>query len=113
MKRKIAMLTALILVAVVAINAQSEKQKPPPPPKVDIVKFQPPVSVGIASQKEFLKKNPDVSDINWQETKTIILKLKSGKEEKYNLTNEAEKKSFTDKYGKTPIQPPPPPKKLT
>ena len=110
------MLVALFVVGVVATNAQSEKQKPPPPPpKVDILKFQPPASVGMASQKEFLKKNPDIADVNWQERKTIILKLKSGKEEKYNLETEDGKKSFTGKYGKPPIQPPPPPppKKLT
>lgn len=110
--KKISMLLTLFIIGVTG-NAQVEKKEPPPPPppKADITKYQAPASAGIKSQKDFLKRNPNVANLNWQngKTKTIILSLKSREEERYDLTNEEEKKIFFGKYGVPPLQPPPPP----
>ena len=68
-----------------------------------------------------MKRNPTVANI-WEEENTTVVKLKSGKKEKYKLTNEIEKKLFVDKYGEPPLSPPkvvykpappPPPKPTT
>lgn len=116
MKKIFPVAVALILAGAFTANAQIEKKEPPEPKEpvkvVDEKKFTPPASVGMTSQNEFLMRNPGVASVEWNETKTIVLKLKSGKEEKYNLTIAAEKKAFTEKYGKPPIMPPPPPQNL-
>ena len=111
MKKVFSVLAMLFIAGLMISNAQSEKKPPPPPkepPKVDIKKFKPPVVVKSEFAKEnyaFLKRNPTVANI-WIEDNLTIIKLKSGKKEKYNLKNELEKKSFVEKYGTPPINPP-------
>ena len=113
MKKILSMLVMLFIIGAVNINAQSEKEKLPPPPpapkeipKVDITKFKPPASnETIRSNNAFFKRNPTVANVWLDGTKTLI-KLKSGKREEYNLTNEAERKSFVEKYGEPPVNPP-------
>ena len=102
--KKVFTIAASFFLVIVAVNAQKEKKEPPPPPL--------PAFEGINSQKDFLKRNPSIFNVNWQtgKQKTIILKFKSGTEERYDLTNKTEQKNFTGKYGTAPIQPPPPPK---
>jgi hypothetical protein len=109
--KKILFLTTMgLLTGIVYVNAQSEKAippPPPPPPKLEIKKFKPPVlNASGKSNNEFIKRNPTVANIWMQKDDITIIKLRSGKEEKYNLKNETEKKSFIEKYGEPPMNPP-------
>ena len=130
MKKIFAVAASLILV-VVSANSQSEKKEPPPPPPKpmgETVKFQPPKivkdeEVNVSKPKEppvvkvsgkivddFYKRNPSISDISSQDN-IISLKKKDGTTEKYDMSKKEEDKSFTEKYGVSPIPPPPPPPK--
>ncbi len=132
MKKILAVAASLILV-VVSANSQSEKKEPPPPPpkpKKEVVKFEPPKIVvdeeaNTAKPKEppvvtvkgkvaddFYERNPSVSDISRQGN-IISLKKKDGTIEKYDMNKKEEDKSFTERYGVSPIPPPPPPKKVS
>lgn len=133
--KKIFTLAALLILVVVSANSQSEKKEPPPPPppkpKKEVVKFEPPKivvdeEVNTAKPKEppvvtvkgkvaddFYERNPSVSDISRQGN-IISLKKKDGKIENYDMSKKEEDKSFTEKYGVSPIpSPPPPPKKVS
>ncbi len=57
---------------------------------------------------DFLKRNPSVKGLSWNNSE-VIIRLKSGKEERYNLDNTQETDAIGRKYGKLPIAPPPPP----
>jgi len=121
--KKIFSIAASLILVVVAANAQSEKKKPPPPPprpetiideKVKVDKdakaMAPPViTVKGKMADEFYKRNPTVSDISRQ-GKIITIKNKDGTIEKYDMSKKEEDKTFTAKYGVSPIPPPPPPK---
>lgn len=102
MKKKLLLLLFIYFTGIVTLIAQSDKKAPQPPQSI---------TEGINSQKEFLKRNPSVVSLEWQneKQKTIILILKSGVEETYDLTNETVKREFNIKYGNAPMQPPPPP----
>jgi hypothetical protein len=129
--KKIFTLAASLILVVVSANSQSEKKEPPPPPpkpKKEVVKFEPPKivvdeEVNTAKPKEppvvtvkgkvaddFYERNPSVSDISRQGN-IISLKKKDGTIEKYDMNKKEEDKSFTEKYGISPIPPPPPPPK--
>src|SRR6187455_122143 len=130
--KKIFTLAALLILVVVSANSQSEKKEPPPPPppkpKKEVVKFEPPKIVvdeeaNTAKPKEspvvtvkgkvaddFYERNPSVSDISRQGN-IISLKKKDGTIEKYDMNKKEEDKSFTERYGVSPIPPPPPPPK--
>ena len=113
----------VLLIVGKAVNAQSEEKKPPPPPpKKEVVKFKPPVIVKDSELKdqpvitvsgkkadEFYKKNPSVSEISRQGN-MITIKKKDGKDEKYDLGSKEGSRIFKEKYGESPIAPPPPPK---
>ena len=114
----------VLLIVGKAVNAQSEDKKPspPPPPKKEVVKFDPPVIVKDSELKdqpvitvsgkkadEFYKKNPSVADISRQGN-MITIKKRDGKDEKYDLGSKEGSKIFKEKYGESPIAPPPPPK---
>lgn len=124
MKKILAVASSLILV-VVSANSQSEKKQPPPPPpkviideKVKVKKIdgeiatEPPV-ITIRGEKaaEFYERNPSVAGISRQEN-VITIKKKDGTSEKYNMSKKEDDKSFTEKYGVSPIPPPPPPSKV-
>ena len=129
--KKIFALAASLVLVIVSANSQSEKKEPPPPPpkpKKEVVKFEPPKIVAdeesnTAKPKEppvvtvkgkvaddFYERNPSVSDISRQGN-IISLKKKDGTIEKYDMNKKEEDKSFTEKYGVSPIPPPPPPPK--
>lgn len=127
MRKVYALLPALVFVCSIAANAQSEKKEPPPPPKPknETTKFTPPkivideevevkeppvITVKGELDDEFYKRNPSVAGITRQDD-IIILKKKDGTTEKYNLSKKEDYKSFTEKYGASPIPPPPPPLK--
>jgi len=75
------------------------KNPPPPPPKII-----------IEMADEFYTRNPSVAEISRQGN-IITLKMKDGTKEKYEMNKKEEDKSFTEKYGASPIPPPPPPPK--
>ena len=137
MKKTLAVAASLILV-IVSANSQSEKKEPPPPPKPkEEVKYKvvkdekvkntspividekvdankpsepPVVTVKWEGADEFYKKNPTVSDIS-RKGSVITIKKKDGTSEKYDMKKKEDDKSFTEKYGVSPIPPPPPPPK--
>jgi len=133
MKKIFAVAASLILV-VVSANSQSEKKEPPPPPpkpkqeiKEEKVKntsptvidekvnpskpLEPPVvTVKGKETDNFYKRNPTVSGISRQGS-VITIKKKDGTTEKYDMNKKEDDKSFTEKYGVSPIPPPPPPPK--
>jgi len=137
MKKIFAVAASLILV-VVAANSQSEKKEPPPPPpkpkeevKYKVVEemvkstsptvieetvnaskpLEPPVvTVKGKGADDFYKRNPTVSGIS-RKGSVITIKKKDGMTEKYDMNKKEEDKSFTEKYGVSPIPPPPPPPK--
>ena len=98
-------------------NAQSTKKEPPPPPpppKDEVVKSEPQkIKVSGPLDDDFYKRNPSVSNFSRQGN-IISLKKKDGTTEKYDMSKKEEDKSFTEKYGVSPIpSPPPPPKKVS
>lgn len=123
MKQLFSLAASLVLV-IMSASAQSEKKQPPPPPpelimdeKVKVKKIdgeivnEPPV-ITIRGEKadQFYKRNPSVAGISRQEN-VITVKKKNGTVEKYDMSKKEDDKSFTDKYGVSPIPPPPPPPK--
>lgn len=59
---------------------------------------------------EFNKRNPSVQRLGWKsKPHRVVIHLKNGTEEVYNLENEAERNKAIRKYGNLPIAPPPPP----
>lgn len=135
MKKTLAVAASLIL-GVVSANSQSEKKEPPPPPPKPEVKYktvkdekikttspiiiidekvnvrkplEPPViTVKGKGADDFYKRNPTVSGISRQGS-IITIKNKDGTIEKYDMNKKEQDKSFTEKYGVSPIPPPPPP----
>ena len=115
--KKIFCLAASLILVIVSANAQSEKKEPPPPPppkniideKVQ-VKEPPVVTVKGKMADEFYTRNPSVAGIS-RHGNIIMLKMKDGTNEKYDMNKKEEDKSFTEKYGASPIPPPPPPPK--
>lgn len=123
MKKVFGVAASLVLV-IVSANAQSEKKEPPPPPpkvimdekvkakKIDgeIVTEPPVITLRGEKANEFYKRNPSVTGISRQ-ANVITIKKKDGTSEKYDMSKKEDDKSFTEKYGVSPIpQPPPPPK---
>ena len=104
------------------------KTEPPPPPKAkdEMTKFTPPkivkdeeaqvkdvpvITIKGKRADEFYQRNPTVSEISGRGN-IITLKKKDGTIENYDMSKKEEDKSFTEKYGVSPIPPPPPvPKK--
>lgn len=135
MRKIFLVLVVSFFIASVTINAQSEKKEPPPKPKEEKINIPPPkvVKAGVEkpapplvikeeqtkqppiitvkgkSADEFYARNPSVSDISRQGN-IITLKKKDGTTERYDMTTKDDDKSFTGKYGQSPIPPPPPPK---
>ena len=138
--KKIFALAASLILVVVSANSQSEKKEPPPPPpkpkeevkykvveekvkntspivieeKVNASKPSEPPVVNIKGKgaDDFYKRNPTVAGISRQGS-VITIKKKDGTTEKYDMNKKEEDKSFTEKYGVSPIPPPPPPKKVS
>lgn len=60
--------------------------------------------------KDFRKRNPDVKQVYWQQSPfRMIVELKDGTEEAYNLEKAESKNRAIKKYGKLPIAAPAPP----
>ena len=131
--KKIFAVGASLFLVIVSANAQTEKKEPPPPPpkpkevKVKEEKIiepvivdertnptkplEPPVITVTGKMADvFYKRNPGVSDI-LRKGSIITVKKKDGTIEKYDMNKKDEDKSFTERYGVSPIPPPPPPPK--
>jgi hypothetical protein len=76
---------------------------PPPPPPAFFEENNVPTD-----HKLFLKRNPSVRSVGWSK-ETIIIRLKSGEQERYNIADEKSLKVAEKKYGSLPVAPPPPP----
>ena len=123
MKRKIPILSLLLLsVCLVTAQTKSRTVPPPPPPSVPLIVETieappPPPPVPRVPPKPilpkeyiyFLKRNPAVLDISWSKNNRVHILLKTGKKEVYNLNNSEEVKKLEVKYGKLPPPPPGPP----
>lgn len=123
------------------VDEKIKVKEPPPPPKpkeevkYNVVKeekvkkppviidekvnpgnpSEPPViTVKGKTADDFYKRNPSVSEVS-KKGSVITVKKKDGTIEKYDMNKKEEDKSFTEKYGVSPIPPPPPPpsKKLS
>jgi hypothetical protein len=119
--KKLMVVGASLFLVVVSANAQSEKKEPPPPPppkevakykvvEEEKIKEPPVITVKGKHTDDFYKRNPDVSGISRQGS-IITIKKKDSTTEKYDMNKKQEDKSFTEKYGVSPIPPPPPPPK--
>lgn len=92
MKKTFTMLAVVLIVGRGAAIAQSKTELPPPPPP-------PPAPAKIVlhgndanvSLTYFYEQNPMVSHVHSGDG-TVILELKNGKKEKYDLANDAEKR---------------------
>lgn len=63
-----------------------------------------------AGVKAFLKRNTQIKQVYWKHSPLrMIVALKDGTEESYDLTSEASKTRAVKKYGKLPVPAPPPP----
>lgn len=63
-----------------------------------------------AGVKNFQKRNPQIKQVYWKHSPLrMIVALKDGTEESYDLTSEASKNRAVKKYGKLPMPAPPPP----
>ena len=121
MKKRI--LVAVAILAGSVTFAQQKKVKEPPPPVADVKEVPPPPpskpkappkiqvehfsSPGNADYQAFLKRNSAVKGLGWSENK-VRIRLKSGKEEVYELNNAGQMQELKNKYGELPVPPPPP-----
>jgi hypothetical protein len=98
-----------------AFAQKKEKQTPlpPPPPLVVIVNEvppppPPPKEALPKDYQAFLKHNPTVKGIDWNNTE-VRIRLKSGKEEVFDMNNKEDVEKLKNQYGELPAAPPPPP----
>jgi hypothetical protein len=112
MSKIIFKLSAFVIASMITTNTFSQKEQIPPPPPPPP---EPPVFVSIKSAvptitiDKFYKNNPSVAKAYTEKDKKIIVELKDGTKEKYNILEEKEKNNFINKYGALPLLPPPPP----
>ncbi|HCT23319.1 MAG TPA: hypothetical protein DIW54_08290 [Chitinophagaceae bacterium] len=72
-----------------------------------VIEVIPSDPVGV---KDFQKRNPQIKQVYWKHSPLrMIVALKDGTEESYDLTSEASKNRAVKKYGKLPMPAPPPP----
>ena len=102
--------------ATIEKNGDIPPPPPPPPPMAPPAPPAPPEPGDQVAEKwnsndydAFLERNPSVKGLSWNNKNWLTIRLKSGKEEKYNLADEKSKKAAEDKYGELPVAPPPPP----
>lgn len=80
---------------------------PPPPPAPPM-----PTTQMENHYEAFLKRNTSIKSVGWTNNNEIVIRLKSGKEEKYNLDDGRSIKVAEAKYGELPVAPPAPPPPL-
>ena len=121
MMKKMFVVLALMSTSVTFAQQKKIKQPPAPPPPVEDIKQIPPPppkpteplplkETGLPQDYQaFLKKNPAVKGVGWSNKNVVHIRLKSGKEELYDLNNEEDAQKLKNKYGELPVPPPPPP----
>jgi hypothetical protein len=110
MMKKQLMLAGGVLFAAL-VMAQDKSIPPPPPPVSAVENLTPPPPSINDDYMLFLKRNPSVKSLGWLANgSSVRIRLKSGKEELYNLNSEKEIAVLNRKYGRLPIAPPPPPR---
>lgn len=77
---------------------------PVPPPSEDTIPDGVP-----EDYRQFLKRNPGVERVSWRPDAVIII-LKNGATETYDVRSDADREKLTKKYGELPAAPPAPPK---
>jgi cytochrome c-type biogenesis protein CcmH/NrfF len=102
MKKKQIVLSTLLLAS--AFLTQVQAQNVTALPKENQENSHPPLQV-----TKFLKRNQAIDKVHWRSNNLIIITLKNGKRETFDLSNEKVKENFTNKYGTPPTPPPPPP----
>lgn len=120
MRKTYGILVVSFIIATITTNAQTEPPPPPPPKPGEVVTFKPPVIVKEGEVEsppvitirgkmadEFYQRNPTVSAIS-RRANIITITKKDGTIEKYDMSKEEGDKDFTEKYGRSPIPPPPP-----
>ena len=104
--------SAIAIACIISINTFSQEEQlsppPPPPPKPPISASMKPAGPAVTIDK-FYENNPSVAKIYREKDKKIIIELKDGAKEKYNMLEKNEKRNFLNKYGALPLLPPPPP----
>jgi len=113
MKKTVATIICVFAAGIVA-HTQSKESKPPPPPPPkpshnEAMKLPSPTPAKPDRLQGFYERNDSVLELSWETRQQLIVIKKDSSVERYNLTNEGEKKSFIEKYGFIPAQPPPPP----
>jgi len=127
--------TVVVYSASAQITQKDEAPNPPPPPRPHVKKMKdvpppppppseppppdappPPPPPSLANDAQlpddftaFMKRNPSVKGVSWKNDDVMIIRLKSGDEERYNLNDAQSKKAAETKYGELPQAPPPPP----
>ncbi|MCJ8163939.1 hypothetical protein MKJ04_03735 [Pontibacter sp. E15-1] len=103
--------------AVLEFNQKLPVLPPPPPPVSDnIVEYVPAASDHAADYKSFLKRNPEIDQVGWKIKdmddrfiQMMVVHLKSGETEIYDLSHGGSRAMAQQKYGELPNLPPPPP----
>ena len=121
MKKTIFSLTAVLMASGMLMAQQNKKTvptPPPPPPLVEKAEMAvpppppPPMIKKVEHNEEnsFARRNPQVEGLSWTgDGSTVVVHLKNGSEERYNLENKEEAEKARLRYGKFPAPPPPPP----
>lgn len=118
MKKSIFVAVAVLGASAVFAQKKEKQPPPPPPPPVVIVNEAPPPPPPPPPPKAkealpkdyqaFLKRNPTVKGIDWNNSK-VRIRLKSGKEETFDMNNKEDVERLKNQYGELPAPPPPPP----
>ena len=108
MKRSIAIFFCIAVCGPTVFAQEKKPPPPPPPPPAQIIKY---VIVPPAAELDrFYAKNPSVSKVYYQKKGELIIDLKNGKQELYDLDSSDQYRAYSEKYeGDPPAFPPPPP----
>ena len=98
--------------AFISIIAAAQKQPPPPPPPlppptVEVTELILPTKVTV----EFYKRNVSVEHLSLIQENQVLVRLKNGDSESYDLNVKDQKATFIKKYGEISVLAPPPPPK--
>ena len=112
---------------VLEFNKKLSALPPPPPPVKQEGKYAPPYRSDIPvyipdasniheDHSAFLKRNPEVKQLGWmigdsfdRKARLLVVYLKSGEKETYDLDHSSSVDRAKNKYGELPALPPPPP----
>jgi beta-lactamase regulating signal transducer with metallopeptidase domain len=89
----------------------TEAPEPPTPPDAQLPQAPAAPATPAMPQEysDFLKRNKNVSSVYVKDGNTMVVKLKNGSLEEYDLDDDAQSKAAKNKYGKLPATAPPAP----